>query len=182
MKIQRSKNKNRKRILLLLAAITLLAAIGLFIYFNQPQDNNNSRSSKPQKESSKSDMPSNSDTAPQVEQQKKPPVASPDVDPSKTTNEIPASSSVSISITNLVQSGEKISYNADVVGTTNGKCSAIFTNKIGKPVTRVIETTSGKCSADISVSEFDALGDWTLQLTFYSNNTQSSDSKVITIK
>lgn len=178
MKIQKRKNTNRKKLLLLFFVVLLALIVGALIYFGQqPGDD----VSKKQDDSSKTTT-DKSDTPTETDNQKSPPPASPDVDPSKTTNEIPTSEAISVNISKLVQSGDVISYSADISGATNGKCSALFTSKMGKPVTRVTETTNGKCTADISALEFDALGDWTLQLTFYSNNTQASTSKVITVK
>lgn len=104
------------------------------------------------------------------------------VDTTKTTDQIPKSTVTSVTIDSLAQQNGVVSYSASVGGASSGTCSAVFSNDIGKPVSRTVDTTNGTCSAVIPENEFDALGKWTLTLRFYANNTQTVSTKDIVIK
>lgn len=104
-----------------------------------------------------------------------------DVDTTKTTDQIPASKLASVTISSLSQNGGTISYEANVTGVESGTCSASFTSKIGKPVVRAVKLEGGVCKDSVNETLFDAIGEWTLELSAYSSNTRATASKSITI-
>lgn len=176
MKINRKNNKKQKNLLLFTVSAILLLSVGAYLLLqNTP---NQQKSTKLESEDSKSTSTDTPHSDPSNKASSNP---SPDVDSQKTSDEIPMSTSNSVNISQLYQSDDSVSYSATVTGSQTGKCSALFTNPIGKPVTRVSEATDGTCKATIPVQEFDALGEWELKLTFYSDNTQSTATKNLII-
>lgn len=106
-----------------------------------------------------------------------------DVDTSKTTDQIPVSNDVSVSITNLTYENGNVTYQAAITNSTGGTCSAVFTNEIGKPVTRNTEANGASCGPVIIPDyAFDAIGTWKLTLRYYSNDHQATDSKDIEVR
>lgn len=107
-----------------------------------------------------------------------------DVDTSKTTDEVPVAESTSVSITRLSQENGQVSYEAAITNPgATGSCSAVFTNKIAKPVTQVTPSSGDKCGpVHIPETSFSALGEWTLTLRYYTNDTQATATKTIEIK
>lgn len=103
------------------------------------------------------------------------------VDTQKTSDQIPVSDDLSVKILSVGQSENGIvSYSASA-NKPAGTCSATFTHELGKPVIRNSDTTDGKCSAEISAMEFDALGEWTLTLRYYSNNAQAVATQTVKV-
>lgn len=181
MKIQ-SRNKSKLRIIIPILLVVLGAAAALgYMYLNHlgPFSENTPSSS----ERAEQDRAKNTDKTNQ--QQKDALVGgstSKNVDTAKTTDQVPQSTDVSVQINTLSQKDGVVTYRAAATGATTGTCSAVFTNELGKPVTRTAETADGQCSAAIPEQEFDALGTWTLTVRFYSNNTQATANKTIEIK
>lgn len=181
MKIK-SKSSNKKVLVLALSLglLLLIVSVAALYHYKIGPFANNSPNTDVSKE--EKDKANNSD---QTNNQQKATInsgtTSKNVDTTQTTDQIPTSTGVLVSIKNLSHENGTVSYTADVTGATTGTCSAVFTSQMGKPVTRTTDTSSGVCSASISEAEFDALGTWTLSLRFYSNNTQANASKDVVI-
>ncbi len=107
---------------------------------------------------------------------------SPNVDTTKTTADIPVANNLSVAIDTVKADNNEVSYTATAKGTMTGTCSAVFTSKLGKPVTITSDTTTGKCQGSVSAMEFDALGTWTLTLRYYANNTQAVATSTVEVR
>ncbi len=109
-------------------------------------------------------------------------VSTPVVD--KTTNEIPVSTSMSISIDTLTEQNGTITYAGTVTNpVAGGICSAVFTSKINRPITLSPDYSTGRCGpGTISANAFTSIGTWTLTLRYFTNTTQVSVSKDINIQ
>jgi len=107
---------------------------------------------------------------------------------SKTTDQVPVTTELTATITNLSQSNGYVSF----VGTVNsvdtsGECSIILTNDNDKPVSRtvtaIIESGVVTCGpVQIPESEFTFLGKWLGTFRYYINGSQVVATKDITIK
>jgi len=109
-------------------------------------------------------------------------VTTPGVDSSKTTDQIPESTTTSISITKLTQSQKMV--NADISinsSTTDGICSYTFTKDGAKPVTRSVNSSNNSCTTSIPELEFEMIGTWNLKAKYFSNNTQTTTNSEVTI-
>lgn len=108
----------------------------------------------------------------------------PNVDTSKTTNEIPASPATSLTITNLSEQNGNVTYSAAITNPgTSGTCSAVFTSKIDRPVTHSEAANGTQCGpTSIPANTFTSIGQWTLTLRYYTNNTQATATKTIEIR
>jgi hypothetical protein len=112
------------------------------------------------------------------------PASSPDVDNTKTTDNIPVSKETTVTIKNLVQQDGSITYSATVENYgESGTCSATFTNDNDRPVVRTTAAEQSNCGPiTIPEAEFSTLGKWTLTLRYYTNNTQAIATQTIEIK
>jgi hypothetical protein len=172
MKIQKASHK--KAIILSVIGALLIVAAATAYYLKIQSDNaiekshekaNSSDSQNPQ---SKSNLPSTDST---------------NVDPSKSTDEVPVKQDASLIITKLEQSGGSVSYAATFDGIDgNGTCSAQFTASGAKPVTSTTKASGQECSASISEVNFNLIGTWTLTLRYYTANTQVTATKAINVQ
>lgn len=106
------------------------------------------------------------------------------VDSTKNNSEVPVSDTTSLTITDLSQTGQTITYSADITNpSANGVCNASFTKEASLPVVRNDEPTNSKCGPiSISANTFDSLGEWTLTLRYFADNTQAVATAKIEIK
>lgn len=107
-----------------------------------------------------------------------------DVDSSKNTSEIPVSDSTSVEITSLQQGNGQITYSAKFTGqSSDGTCSATFTNELARPVIRTTPAKDSICGpVSIPETEFTTLGNWVLTVRYYKDNTQAVATKSIEVK
>ena len=176
--IKKPRQKERKATLLILAAaVLLIGGVVAAYYLNQPKPAEQPTANDT---STVSPQPSDSETRESSQDKQQP--DSPYVDPSKNTDEVPKEVSSSLKITKLLQTSGTVDYQAEATGARAGKCSALFTSEIGKPVTRTSDTSTGVCKASIPSTEFDSLGEWTLTVRFYFNNKQIDASKKIVLR
>lgn len=181
--MQKNHSSKRIRIALLLLAAASLLFIGWLVYAQK-------NSSWPFGGDSRTDDEENittSDAGDSLSDQKKDDMTSgsksENVDTQKSVTEIPISEELSIRIESLTQQGDgTVSYRAASTGSKSGTCSATFTHKLGKPVIRNSNTSDGTCSATVPAMEFDALGEWTLTLRYYSNNAQAVASQTVMVQ
>lgn len=108
----------------------------------------------------------------------------PNVDATKTTDEIPSNTSVSATITQLEQQNGQVTYAADLNDKAqNGTCAAEYTSDGARPITSTTNALNGICGPVSTPDvQFTKLGTWTLTLRYYVNNTQAVTSKTIIIK
>lgn len=178
---------NKRRILLLIAAILAISVAGYVAYAStahvwpfethKTQDATNKDTG-----SDASDDSSQGNVSPDTNDKAPDDSADEYVDTDKTPDSVPQSPTLGVSINSLKHENGYVSYSASVSGTKQGVCAATFTNKIGKPVVKNRSTTNGTCSAKIRETEFDALGAWKLTLNFYSDNKKATATKGVTIQ
>lgn len=104
----------------------------------------------------------------------------PDESTSTTSDQVPTSDTLSVSIITTSQSNGMVRASA----TTNGSGTCVFQYKPadgGKPVTKQVEVTNNGCSFEASQNEFSYLGKWTLTVTYYSNNSKAEATQDVTI-
>lgn len=180
MKLQNT-NTNRKKITFsLIAMITLgLLAISTLAYKYHWGPFSVTPSSEEVKEAQ-----NNSDATNDQQKDSKGQTTNPNVDASKTTNEIPVSTLTTLSITRLVQEDGniKIASNLENPG-ASGTCSVQFTSDVAKPVSRTVDAVNGTCpEITIPEQEFSAIGTWKATLRYYTSDTQAVDTKITEIK
>ena len=101
---------------------------------------------------------------------------------STTSNEIPTSDSIAITVDSVVQADRQINASAVVTGaTTSGICVFSFTTPDAKPVVKQTSSANNACSVSISEVEFDKLGIWNLNVTFFINDTKAEVNQNVTI-
>ena len=102
----------------------------------------------------------------------------------KTTNQIPVSTIMSISIDTLSEQNGNVTYAGTVKNPVpGGSCSAVFSSTINRPITLSPQYSNGTCGPDtISAKSFTSLGTWTLTLRYFTNSTQVSATKDINIQ
>lgn len=106
-----------------------------------------------------------------------------------TSDQVPVSSTVEASITQLSEDSDNNIAFAGLIknNTSPGTCVVTFTNSNAKPyvtqedsTTKDGQTLCGPLS--ISALNFSYLGDWTVNLRFYSDNEQATIDSKITIR
>ena len=102
----------------------------------------------------------------------------------KTTNQIPPSTTMSMTIDTLEEKNGIVTYSGTVTNPApNGACSAVFTSKINRPVTSTPTYSNGSCGpASIPAADFTSIGTWTLTLRYFTNDSQVSASRNINIQ
>ena len=177
-KIQKKSATPKKIVLATSVVIALLIAFVTFAYAtkNWPFNNSTNQTSgiRPdevfQENATKDDSPSYEDI------------------PTKTTDQIPANNSVSITVDELTQSNGVVRFKATTTSTASGgKCSLTLTNPNDKPVTRTVDAKVSNsvdtCGPiEIPEQEFSYLGEWTATLRYYINDTQVVVTKAINIQ
>jgi hypothetical protein len=103
-----------------------------------------------------------------------------------TSQEVETTSTVILAIDSFNQSNHSVNAAASITGANaDGVCVFLFTSEGDKPVTREVGSTMNEqrrtCSISIPEVEFNKLGTWKLNVTFYLNNQKSEASKDVTI-
>ena len=179
MKTQQKYKNNRKIIAISSLVIAIIVGYTATAYLKQlwPFMNATIQQSKDVPKTSSSDNnPTIKNNAPSTD-------SNTNVDSTKGTNQVPVSNALSLSITELLQQNGAVTYKADLSDKTmNGSCVAVYTTDGAKPVTSTTDAKSGVCGP-VSLPEvgFSKLGEWTLTLRYYVNNTQVTASKAIDI-
>lgn len=98
----------------------------------------------------------------------------------KSSEDIPVSDKLSVSIESVVQSNGFV--HAKVKTSNSGVCVLSFIpNDRGKPVTKEVVVNNNICTADIHENEFSYIGQWGLSVVFYSEKYKAEASKNVTI-
>lgn len=180
------KSSNIKRIVSVLAIIVvLLLAYGLYSYaagkwpFFRKDQLDASKIDSTQKttnQSPRNDNPTqkNDDT--------------PQVNPGKTTDQIPVSKDTTATITQLEQMGDQVKFNASIANTSSaGTCVVTFSTPNDRPVskqfTASLQGNNATCGPlSIPASEFSFLGQWSVTLRYYTGNEQAVAESSVVIK
>lgn len=187
MKITKKK-KNQKKYISLALLILLLIVFALYSFYalnegreSSSQKNETASTEKTSKKSSS--LPNQQDIAKSSGDEKADTVQNdPNVDLNANPANIPTSQAASVSITNLEQRDGSVVYSAQIEGFSTGLCSASFTSKLGRTVAKTTQINNNSCSQSINEMEFDALGEWTLTLRVYHENTQAIAERNVTIQ
>lgn len=111
-----------------------------------------------------------------------------DKDEGKTSDQIPTSTTLAATITDVVQDGSNVDFNARIDNSTGaGTCVITFTNPNDRPVTKQIEATykagTSLCGPlKIPAYEFSFLGQWDVALHYYENSEQVTATSQVTIQ
>ena len=181
MKNISSKNKNssKKKIVVITSVIALLLIAGAVYYYFQ--NNNSTEQTSNGTSSSSTDAASDNDGK-GTEQ----PSTLPDNSQDLTTDDIPVSTVASASITRLEEKDSVVHFSAKVSGVNElGRCVITFSTPNDRPVTKEFDATkSGNdyiCAIDVSSLEFSYLGKWSVNLRYYSEDTQVTVTSEVTI-
>lgn len=180
MNIKRQRKSITKYLVLLAVSVVLLGGYLLYAHNSSywPFSRSTSQAEDQQKEAANNDDSQNLQTKDTQSSESK----SENVDTRMTTNEIPVSDELAVTIDSLSQNQNgEVEYTA-TANSKQGTCAALFTNDLGKPVSRTSETTSGSCSASIPALEFDAIGTWKLTLRYYANDHQAIATKDVNVE
>ena len=105
------------------------------------------------------------------------------VDSNKSTDDIPQSTTASISINSTTQSSGTISTDISIENNSqNGVCSFTFTKENARPVVRSVDTSSNSCKVSIPEQEFEMIGTWNLSVHYFSNNTQATAEGTVSVR
>lgn len=98
-------------------------------------------------------------------------------------NDIPTSESVSIELIDTKQSNGVVYSTVNIRSSpNNGKCVFSFNSEGSKPVVQEVISTNTQCVSNIPEVKFDKIGNWNLNITFYSDSTKAEVNKNVTIK
>ena len=104
------------------------------------------------------------------------------VDTNKTTNEVPESKNLAISVKSISQSSGSVTAKISINSSQKGVCSFTFSKDGARPVVRSIETSTDSCEVSIPEQEFEMIGTWSLSAHFFSNDTQASATGSVSIQ
>lgn len=102
----------------------------------------------------------------------------------KDTSQIPASTTSTVTITQLSEGANNVTASASITNAGQGStCSFVFTNPYNKPITVQSSVANDSCGpVSIPNNSFPSIGDWKLTVSYFYQNTQATAEKVITIK
>lgn len=103
-----------------------------------------------------------------------------DVDTPQTSEEVPLSTSATVTISSFAQTNGAVRASAQVSGT--GTCVFQYTTDGDKPVVDEVTVSGGVCSSERPEVEFSKLGSWTLKVTYYTNNERVEATQSVTIR
>ncbi len=187
MKISKNKKSSKIKTLIILLAIVvaLLLVYGVYSYNtgkwpfaskNQLDTSTIDGTQKTTNQSPRNDNPTQKDDD------------TPQVNPGKTTDQIPVSKDTTATITQLQQVGNQVTFNASITNTTSaGTCVVTFSTPNDRPVskqftatTKGADTSCGPLS--IPASEFSFLGQWSVTLRYYTGDEQAVAEGSVVIK
>jgi len=173
MNPNRKTSSRRKKIILCLSILLILAVAGSVAYLMV-------QNKKDQQEHLKAEQPGESSKQDIIDNTSKPSEGLPDDSTSTTSDQVPTDSALSVSITSTTQSSGTVRASAQTSGA--GTCVFIYQpSDGGKPVTREVAVTNNTCSVEISQNEFAYLGQWKLTTTYYKDGSKTEVSKDVTI-
>lgn len=173
------KSRKKRFILLLVTAVFLTGAIGTYVIFANKKDTLTS----PQNIISRENDAKSSNDRSSKEDSIKNPLES--TDPEK----LPVSKKLSFSEITSDQQNGLVTVSASISGTdtdtdTQGYCTFSFSAPESRPVVRRVNRSGNPavCSSSIPEVEFDRLGTWNVDVTFYTSDNKITSSKEIVIQ
>ena len=169
MKNIKNRNTNKKPLLIVVALIlSIIMAGGIFYVVNHDstQKHETQTSTKQRADQIKKNANSNKENLPSNSE-------------SKTSEEVPASTTKSIVIISTSQSSGKVEATAQT--SDDGTCVFQYTTEGDKPVTSQSTTTTKTCTSSIPEVQFSKLGTWKLTVTLYVNNEKAEATKDVAI-
>lgn len=98
-----------------------------------------------------------------------------------TSDQVPVDESLAIGTINFTQQNGTVSASAQINGSgQEGTCVFSFTSTDSRPVVKESKGTT-TCSINASENEFDKIGEWELEVTFYSQDNKTSGGRKVTI-
>jgi len=175
------KTSRRRKIIITVVIALILAGAGIYAVYALNKKSEDKNAADPTNHSAKHKTADDADS-----QDKSASNANssgsglPDNSDSKTSEQVPANTALSVSITSASQSGGMVKADAQ----TNGGGTCVFLYQPadgGKPVTRQVAVNNNSCAVSISQNEFAYLGQWKLTVTYYENNGKAEVSQNVTI-
>ncbi len=177
-KVTNNKSSGPKRLVIIIALIILvLLFVGGYVYHKNIQRNNITKDTA-QITSAKTQI-MNQDNDSSAEQAN--PTKTNSQVSDKTSDQVPTTTTSSIKIASVNQSGGQVTVNAEITGDNGGKCVFSFTTPDDKPVIKEIVASDNKCNISIPEVEFTKIGDWNLAVTYYVNDKKVEVSQNVTI-
>ncbi|MFO0887126.1 MAG: hypothetical protein U0413_02775 [Candidatus Saccharimonadales bacterium] len=177
-KITNNKSSSSKKLVVVIVLILLiLLLVGGCLYYRNKQKNNIAKDTA-QITSAKTQIMNQDDNS--SAEQANPTKTNNQVS-DKTSDQIPATTTSSIKIVSVEQSGGQITVDAETSGDSGGKCVFSFTTTEDKPVVREVLVSGNKCNTSIPEVEFTKLGTWNLTATYYVNDKKAETSQNVTI-
>lgn len=174
---KRSFSRRRKIIIAVVVLLLISAGVGAYFYNKKRQD----EALKKEQESSKTTSASEKDSVKKSKASSSSSETLPKNSTTTTSEQIPTSSSLSVSISSVSQVDGMITATAK----TNGSGSCVFMYSVGdkdKPVTRQVDIQNNSCSTSISQNEFSYTGSpWVLKITYYNGNNKAEASQSVKI-
>jgi len=175
----KAKTNKSKIILSILSTVLVLGAVSLLaLHFHNVNQLDATRQAQKTKDEAQTDSAKN-------DALKGSTPADTDVSGGKTSEEVPSTPAVSVVISNFNQANGLVSASATIQGSAqNGTCVFLFTSDGTKPVTRQVDVASNTtqiCQISIPEVEFNKLGVWKLDVTYYANNQKSEVTQNVTI-
>ena len=172
MKSIKNRNRNKKPLIIVVAVLVIIGATAGAVFYKINQDttqkhdaqtSNKQRADQVKRDAKKNDnkegLPSNSE--------------------SKTSDQVPTSTTKSISIASTSQSNGKVEAIAQA--SDDGTCVFLYTSEGDKPVTTQSTTNSKTCTSSVPEVQFAKLGLWKLTVTLYVSNEKAEATKDVTI-
>lgn len=101
---------------------------------------------------------------------------------SKTSDQVPISDALSVSISNTSQSNGIVSAAIKITGSDeNGTCVFTYSTPGDRPVVQEVTSSNNICQSNIPEVQFSKIGVWNLNVTFYQNNARAEASQNVTI-
>lgn len=176
MAVKMKSPASRKRTILfcIIACIVLVGAYGIFAYSANKWPFKAPKATKIVK------------PAYTPNQKKNIPPAGPDA--GKTSNQVPVSTSLTASITNLSETNQEVNFTSTITGSSDaGTCVVTFSTPNDVPVTKQFTPTLNGQTATcgpltIPAQDFTYIGTWTATLHYYVGTEQATTQQDIDIK
>lgn len=166
------KNRNKKPLIIAVAVVIIIGATAGAGFYKINQDTAQKRdaqtSNKQRADEVKRDAKNNSNKE-----------GLPSNSESKTSDQVPTSTTSSISITSTSQSSGKVEATAQA--SDEGICVFQYTTEGDRPVTIQSTTNSKTCTSSVPEVQFSKLGTWKLTVTLYVNDEKAEATRDVTI-
>lgn len=181
MKSITNKNKkiSKKYLFIVIALLFLVAGVAVYIFTSSNTHNDG--------DSNQSSTSSNTDATKETDGKgTEQPNTLPDNSQDLTTDDVPVSTSASAVITRLEEKDSVVHFSAKVSGTNElGRCVITFSTPNDRPITKEFDAIKSAsdyiCAIDVSSLEFSYLGKWSVNLRYYSEDSQVTVTSEVTI-